>query len=76
VRTGKLFRSFKFNVSKNQAEVYNPVSYAIEHQEGIYEKGEHLPRRVLLKLAMRQITGITDIFTNWVGSTITKSFSK
>jgi len=73
VRTGELFRSFFVNISKDRAEVYNPVSYAIEHQKGNSIK--NLPRRVLLKLAIRQIQGITNIFSNWVSNSVVKSFS-
>jgi len=71
VRTGKLFSSFKIYKGKNFVEVFNPVSYAVEHQYGI---GKNLPRRVLLKLAKKQIDEITKIFTDWVFQTIRKSF--
>ena len=73
LRKGELKKSFFFNVSKNKAEVYNPVSYATEHQNiGV---GYKLTKRVLLKLAKRQIIGIRDIFTNWIVGSIKKSFS-
>ena len=70
VRTGRLFGGFQVRKGKNFAEVFNPIRYAILHQKGI----GNLPRRVLLKLAKRQIDEITKIFVSWVVQTIRKSF--
>ena len=71
VRTRRLFSGFQVHKGKNFAEIFNPVSYAVEHQYGI---GKNLPRRVLLKLAKRQIDEIVKIFFEWVSQTIHKSF--
>lgn len=72
VRTGRLFGSFQVNRGTNFVEVFNPVPYAIYHQEG---RGIiNLPRRVLLKFAQRQVNEITKIFVNWIVEAIRKSF--
>jgi phage gpG-like protein len=77
VRTGLLRDSFMDNgpmVSSGmgEVEVYNPVSYAKEHQYGIPGK---LPRRVLLKFIGKQVNDITNIFFDWVVQKIEKSFN-
>lgn len=72
VRTGHLFGGFRVRKRQRKVEVYNPVIYAKEHQWGMSSK--NLPRRVLLKLAKRQLKGITDIFSKWVVMSIRKSF--
>lgn len=75
VRTGKLRDSFRVDgprIGKDygEIEVYNPVHYAIEHQEawGL------LPQRILLRFQKQQIQDITNIFTRWIGRIINKSF--
>jgi len=76
VRTGRLRDSFISHVEaisngRGVTSVSNPTPYAISHQQGV----GRLPRRVLLKLAERQRSGITDIFFNWVVQKVRTSFS-
>ena len=75
VRTGKLRRSFEIDgprIGKNygEIEVYNPVHYAVEHQEawGL------LPQRILLRFQKQQIQDITNIFTRWIDKITNKNF--
>ena len=73
VRTGRLLSSFFVHLGKRFVRVYNPVVYAGMHQNiGV---GRKLTRRVLLKLAKKQVDEITKIFVNWVAMTIRKSFT-
>jgi len=71
-KTGRLrgsFRIFGPIVGKNTGsiEVYNPVEYAKYHQFGaVLWTGAKLPRRVLLKIAKRQIDKISQIFSQWL----------
>jgi len=76
VRTGRLRDSFISHIEaiangRGVASVSNSTPYAILHQQGV----GRLPRRVLLKLAERQRSGITDIFFNWVVQKVRTSFS-
>ncbi len=75
VRTGKLRGSFEVDgprIGKDygEIEVYNPVHYAVEHQEawGL------LPQRILLRFQKQQIQDITDIFTRWIDKITNKNF--
>jgi len=75
VRTGYLKRSFKIEGPKigkdyGEIEVYNPLHYAVEHQEawGL------LPQRILLRFQKQQIQDITDIFTKWIDKITNKNF--
>lgn len=75
VRTGKLRGSFKIEGPKigkdyGEIEVYNPVHYAVEHQEG----WGLLPQRILLRFQKRQIQDITNIFTRWINKVTNKNF--
>jgi len=71
-KTGRLkkgFRIFGPIVGKNTGsiEVYNPIEYAKYHQFGAkLWTGARLPRRVLLKIARRQIDKIRQIFLHWL----------
>jgi len=71
-KTGRLkkgFRIFGPVVGKNTGsiEVYNPIEYAKYHQFGaVLWTGAKLPRRVLLKIARRQINKIRQIVLHWL----------
>ena len=76
VRTGDLRDSFKkseprIGANISSINVWNPVSYAIEHQLGI---GKNLPRRTLLKFRANHRKKIIDIFINWIVRSAQKSF--
>jgi len=75
VRTGKLRGSFEIEgprIGKDygEIEVFNPVHYAVEHQEawGL------LPQRILLRFQKQQIQDITNIFTRWINKITNKNF--
>jgi len=75
VRTGKLKGSFEIEgprIGKDygEIEVYNPIHYAVEHQEawGL------LPQRILLRFQKQQIQDITNIFTRWVDKITNRNF--
>lgn len=75
VRTGYLKRSFEIEgprIGKDygEIEVYNPIHYAVEHQEawGL------LPQRILLRFQKQQIQDITNIFTRWIDKITNRNF--
>ena len=75
VRTGKLMNSFEIDsprIGENfgEIDVYNPVHYAVEHQEawGV------LPQRILLRFRKQQVQEVTNIFNNWIDKIIKKDF--
>lgn len=75
VRTGKLRGSFKIDgprLGENSGEidVFNPLHYAIEHQDawGI------LPQRILLRIQKQQAQDISNIFSNWIDKIIKEDF--
>jgi len=75
VRTGYLKRSFKIEgprIGKDygEIEVYNPLHYAVEHQEA----WGTLPQRILLRFQKQQIQDITNIFTKWIDKITNKNF--
>ena len=77
VRTGLLKSAFWVDgpyTTKlgGNVKVLNPIYYAPLHQEGV----GRLPRRVLLKLAKKQVDEITRIFVNWVTRQVRQSFKK
>jgi len=75
VRTGLLKRSFeikgpRIEKDSGEIEVYNPVFYAKEHQEG----RARLPQRILLRFQKQQVEDITNIFDRWLEKIINKDF--
>ena len=75
VRTRKLISSFEIEgprIGKDygEIEVYNPVHYAIEHQEawGL------LPQRILLRFQKQQIQDVVNIFTRWIDKVVNNNF--
>lgn len=75
VRTGLLRDYFEtsdpvINQGMSSIKVYNPVHYAKFHQTGY-----GIPQRILLRLMGNHINKISGIFTDWIISSIKKSFS-
>jgi len=75
VRTGYLKRSFdiegpRIGKDYGEVEVFNPIHYAVEHQEawGI------LPQRILLRFQKQQVQDITNIVSRWLNKIIAKNF--
>ena len=75
IRTGLLKRSFEMSAPRigkdsGEIDVFNPIKYAIEHQEGM----DRLPQRILLRFQKQQVENIVNITTRWLDKIIKKDF--
>lgn len=65
VRTGKMQKAFKGDLTKFSTTITNPTSYFMYHQSNKPRKGS-LPRRVMMKIDLKRQAEIFGYFTKFL----------
>lgn len=70
VRSGKLQKAYRMNYGSDFVRIYNPIEYAIYHQEG----SGRLPKRTLVKIDQERKQYIIDVIKQAVARKIRSAF--